>query len=62
MRAHSNKRPASPILTNLRIPRSYFLRPLRFFQTYDHRNLRPDLIAGLTVAVVLLPQAIAYAL
>lgn len=41
---------------------AYILQPLRLFQSYDHRNLRPDLIAGLTVAVILLPQAIAFAL
>ncbi len=40
----------------------YLLRPLQIFQTYRPENLRPDLIAGLTVAVVLLPQAMAYAL
>jgi SulP family sulfate permease len=47
---------------NLRYTPAYFLQPLRLFQTYDPRNLRPDLIAGLTVAVILLPQAIAFAL
>ena len=40
----------------------YFLQPLRLFQTYERRNLRSELIAGLTVAVILLPQAIAFAL
>jgi len=41
----------------------FFLEPVRLFKTYDIRdNLRPDLIAGLTVAVILLPQAIAFAL
>ncbi|MBK8984801.1 MAG: STAS domain-containing protein [Chloroflexi bacterium] len=39
----------------------YLARPLRLFQTYDSANLRPDLIAGITVAVILLPQAIAFA-
>jgi SulP family sulfate permease len=41
---------------------SYLLQPVRFLRSYQRRNLRSDLIAGLTVAVVLLPQAIAYAL
>jgi SulP family sulfate permease len=41
---------------------SFFLRPVRLFQTYDRADFRPDLIAGLTVAIVLLPQAIAYAM
>lgn len=40
----------------------YLQRPLRLFRTYDRENLRPDLIAGLTVGVILLPQAIAFAL
>ncbi len=39
----------------------YLQRPLRLFRTYDRHNLRPDLIAGLTVAVIALPQAIAFA-
>jgi len=44
------------------IPR-FFSEPVRLFKTYDIRScLRPDLIAGLTVAVILLPQAIAFAL
>ena len=41
---------------------SYFFHPLQIFKTYQLENLRPDLLAGLTVAVVLLPQAIAFAL
>jgi len=40
----------------------YFERPVVIFRTYDRRYLRPDLIAGLTIAVILLPQAIAFAL
>ena len=40
----------------------YFERPVTIFRTYDRSYLRPDLIAGLTVAVILLPQAIAFAL
>lgn len=52
----------SPVSINLKHIPLYFLRPIRLFQTYQRSALRPDLIAGLTVAVVLLPQAIAYAL
>lgn len=37
-------------------------RPAQLLRGYRRADLRPDLIAGLTVAVVLLPQAIAYAL
>jgi SulP family sulfate permease len=40
----------------------YLTQPARLFRTYDRANLRPDLIAGITVAVILLPQAIAFAL
>ncbi|MFO7742817.1 MAG: SulP family inorganic anion transporter [Anaerolineae bacterium] len=36
-------------------------QPLRVVRRYRHRYLRSDLIAGLTVAVVMLPQAMAYA-
>jgi SulP family sulfate permease len=39
-----------------------FLQPVHIFRGYERSNLRPDLIAGLTIAVILLPQAIAYAL
>lgn len=40
----------------------YLSRPGRLFRAYSRKNLRPDLVAGLTVAVILLPQAIAFAL
>ncbi len=41
----------------------FFLQPLDLFKNYDaRRNLQPDLVAGITVAVILLPQAIAFAL
>mgnify|MGYP001329454684 FL=1 len=40
----------------------YLQRPIRLFQAYDRADLRPDFIAGVTVGVVLLPQAIAYSL
>lgn len=40
----------------------YLQRPVHLFRTYDRANLRPDLIAGLTVAVILLPQSIAFTL
>ena len=41
---------------------AFFQRPLTLLRTYQMSDLRPDAIAGLTIAVVLLPQAIAYAL
>jgi SulP family sulfate permease len=40
----------------------FFTRPVRIFRDYETAFLRPDLLAGLTVAVVLLPQAITYAM
>ncbi len=40
----------------------YLQRPLRLICEYKREYLRPDLLAGLTVSVVLLPQAIAFAI
>jgi SulP family sulfate permease len=40
----------------------FFSRPALVLRGYERAFLRPDLVAGLTVAVVLLPQAIAYAM
>lgn len=40
----------------------YIKHPADMIRTYDRDNLRPDLLAGLTVAVILLPQGIAFAL
>lgn len=52
----------NPLLTNLKHIPVYFLQPVRFFRNYDRRYFRSDLGAGLTLAVVLLPLAIAFAL
>ncbi len=57
-----NLHEANPVVAALRPIPNFFLRPLRVFQTYRRSYLQPDLVAGLTVAVILLPQAIAYAL
>ncbi|MFT7587079.1 MAG: SulP family sulfate permease, partial [Cellvibrionaceae bacterium] len=40
----------------------YFANPYTILRNYNKENLQGDLLASLTVAVVLLPQAIAYAL
>ena len=48
--------PRSAVLPAL----NYLQQPLRLFRAYDRANIRPDLLAGLTVGVVLLPQAIAF--
>jgi len=46
--------------TGLRV--TYLTRPARLLRGYAAGNLRGDMLAGLTVAVVLLPQAIVFAL
>jgi SulP family sulfate permease len=40
----------------------FFLRPATVLRGVSRADIRPDMIAGLTVAVVVLPQAIAYAM
>lgn len=40
----------------------YLLQPVRFVRSYSSKNLRADIMAGITVAVILLPQAIAFAM
>lgn len=40
----------------------YLSRPARLVREYDRSYFRPDLVAGLTVAVILLPQSIAFTL
>ncbi len=50
------------LMLNLKHIPFYLTRPVRFIKGYDRSNLRPDLMAGLTVGVILLPQAIAFAL
>ena len=47
---------------SLRATPSLFLRPIQIAQSYHLADLRPDLVAGLTVAIISIPQAIAYAL
>ncbi|RUA17970.1 MAG: sulfate transporter, partial [Clostridia bacterium] len=39
----------------------YFAQPIRILRSYRHEYLRYDLIAALSVAVILLPQSIVYA-
>ncbi len=40
---------------------AYLARPAAIVRGYRREDLTPDLLAGLTVAIVMLPQAIAYA-
>ncbi|MEM7111827.1 MAG: sulfate permease [Chloroflexota bacterium] len=48
--------------TTLKPAVHYLRQPIRFVRGYERENLLPDFIAGLTLTVLLLPQAIAYAL
>ncbi len=49
-------------LANALTPASLYLkRPFKLLKGYNREDIQPDLIAGLTVAVILLPQAIAFA-
>ena len=41
---------------------TYFLRPVEIIRNYRQDDFRPDFVAALTVAFVMLPQAIAYAM
>ncbi len=41
---------------------TFFTQPIRLIREYKREDLRPDLITGLTVSIVMLPGAIAYAL
>ncbi len=50
------------ISSQLQATLGLFLRPVYIFRHYHRGNFQPDLIAGLTVAVIMLPQAIAFAL
>ena len=48
------------MLTNIRSSAAYLMRPAEILRAEPLLRLRFDLIAGLTVAIVALPQAIAY--
>lgn len=62
MTTQDANRPAVLVQHWLQDASAFFIRPLDIFRHYQRASLRPDLLAGLTVAVVMLPQAIAYAL
>jgi SulP family sulfate permease len=51
-----------PLRAGLGAIPNLFAQPVSLFRGYELSSLRPDLVSGLTVAVILLPQAIAYAL
>jgi sulfate permease, SulP family len=50
------------MLANLRTIPSFFTHPVGILRYYRRSNLQPDLVAGLTVAAILLPQSIVLAL
>lgn len=52
----------NPVAAALKPIPHFFSRPARIFQSYRSSYLQADLLAGLTVAVVLLPQAIVFAI
>lgn len=52
----------SPLSLNLNHIPAYFLKPIRSIRGYNRASLQPDLMAGLTVAVIGLPQSMAFAL
>lgn len=52
----------SPLLDSLRSMPGYFFQPVRLLRAYDKSYLRLDLMAGLTVGVVALPQGIAFSI
>jgi len=51
-----------PLADEIEFVARLLARPVHIVRHYNPANLRPDLIAGLTVAVVMLPQAMSYAL
>lgn len=53
---------AHPLKDWFRYSLAYFNRPTQIIRHYQQDNLQADFIAGLTVGVVMLPQAIAFAL
>jgi SulP family sulfate permease len=52
----------SPFADDVEFVARLLARPVHIVRSYNPANLRPDLVAGLTVAVVMLPQAMSYAL
>jgi len=53
---------SSPFVDEIAFVARLLARPVHIVRNYNLAKLRPDLIAGLTVAVAMLPQAMSYAL
>lgn len=61
-RAEDAQRVSSNMRFQLQTTLGFFLRPVTILRGYKRSYFQPDLMAGLTVAVLMLPQAIAFAL
>ena len=61
MQATSRHGSTEGVAGALRTIPSYFAQPAYLARAYNRANIRPDLIAGITVGVVALPQGIAFA-
>lgn len=59
MRAEANDRDSPNTITGRFL--YFFIQPWRIFKSYRRAYVRPDLIAGLTVAALAIPQVMAYA-
>jgi len=57
-----NRSKKNPFLESLRYIPYYLLQPVRVGQRWHPNIIAPDLIAGITVGLIALPQAIAFAL
>ncbi len=61
-RAEDAQRVSSNMRYQFQVTLGFFLRPVTILRGYKRGYIQPDLMAGLTVAVLMLPQAIAFAL
>lgn len=52
----------NPVFEGIKVVPFYLSRPVRIIKAWQPRFLMPDLIAGVTVGLIALPQAIAFAL
>jgi sulfate permease, SulP family len=60
--ATAGERRSQVVCAALRSVPTLLAQPLRLLRSYPHSALRADLVAGVTVGVVLLPQALAFSL